>query len=186
VVLVLASILGVGALISSVSGETAILVMADSVPAGQVIQASDLRIVNVSKDVGGLNLVPASQESSIVGRPAAVTLLQGAPIIESDLGPVQLPAGQTIMGVLVKSGQYPPSLVAGDTVEVVDTGTASQPAPTTPGPPVYATVTAIDVPQDSAVSGEIVSLQLSSAEATELALPAAGGGITLLLIAAGG
>ena len=107
VVLVLASILGVGALISSVSGETAILVMADSVPAGQVIQASDLRIVNVSKDHGGLNLVPASQESSIVGRPAAVTLLQGAPIIQSDLGPVQLPAGQTIMGVLVKSGQYP-------------------------------------------------------------------------------
>lgn len=185
-VLVLASVLGVGALVHSVSGEHAILVMADTVPAGQVITASDLRVLNVSEDTGGLAVIDSSAEASVVGRPAAVTLLAGTPVMAGDLGPAQLPAGEALMGVLVKPGQYPPSLAAGDTVEVIDTGNASEPAPTSPGPPVDATVTAIDLPEDSATSGEIVSLQLDSSDATHLAAAAATGSLTLVLVSAGG
>ena len=184
-VMVIAAVLGVGALVTSVSGEEAILVMADTLPAGQVIAPSDLRIVNVSKDTGGLAVISSSQEASVVGRPAAVTLTAGSPVMLSELGPVQLPPGQTIMGVLVKDGQYPPALAVGDTVEVLDTGSASQPAPQKPGSPVYATVTAIDTPQDSAVSGETVSLRLDSSAATQLAPAAAASAITLLLVSAG-
>ena len=53
-VLVLASVVGVGALIHSVSGEHGILVMSQTVQAGQVITAGDLEVVNVSEDMGGL------------------------------------------------------------------------------------------------------------------------------------
>lgn len=184
-IMVLAAILGVGALVTSVSGQEAILVMADTVPAGQVIAPSDLRIINISKDTGGLAVVPSSEEASVVGRPAAVPLTAGSPLMLSELGPVQLPPGQTVMGVLVKPGQYPPALAVGDTVEVLDIGSASQPAPQTQSPPVYATVTAVDVPQDTASSGEVVSLRLGSTDATQLAPAAAAGGVTLLLVGGG-
>ena len=184
-IMVLAAILGVGALVTSVSGQEAILVMADTVPAGQVIAPSDLRIVNISKDTGGLAVVLFSEEASVVGRPAAITLTAGSPVMLSQLGPVQLPAGQAVMGVLVKPGQYPPALAVGDTVEVLDTGSASAPAPQNSGSPVYATVTAIDTPQDSAVSGEVVSLRLDTSDATQLAPAVAANAVTLLLVSAG-
>ena len=56
-VLVLASVVGVGALIHSASGEQGILVMSQTVQAGQVISAGDLEVVNVSEDMGGLTVI---------------------------------------------------------------------------------------------------------------------------------
>ena len=47
-------------------------------------------------------------------------------------------------------------------------------------------MTAIDLPEDSATSGEIVSLQLDSSDATHLAAAAATGSLTLVLVSAGG
>src|ERR1019366_9835227 len=70
-VLVLASVVGVGALIHSVSGEHGILVMSQTVPAGQVISAGDLEVVNVSEDMGGRSVIDSSDEDAGVGRPAA-------------------------------------------------------------------------------------------------------------------
>ena len=70
-VLVLASVVGVGALIHSVSGEHGILVMSQTVAAGQVITAGDLEVVNVSQDMGGLSVISSSEEDAVVSRPAA-------------------------------------------------------------------------------------------------------------------
>lgn len=182
-VLVLASVVGVGALIHSVSGEHGILVMSQTVPAGQVITAGDLQVVNVSQDLGGLTVIDSSEEDAVVGRPAATTLYGGTPLVVAELGPVQLPAGQSVMAVNAKLGSYPPSIAAGDEVEVIDDQTAStstfSTAPVVTGP-VSAAVVAVDD-----VDG-VISMQLPSAQATVLASAAASGNLVLLLVSGGG
>jgi hypothetical protein len=182
-VLVLASVVGVGALIHSVSGEHGILVMSQTVQAGEVISAGDLEVVNVSQDMGGLTVIDSSEEQAVVGRPAATTLYDGTPLVVSELGPVQLPTGESVMAVNAKLGSYPPSIAAGDQVEVIDVQTASvatsSPAPIATGP-VDAAVVAVDD-----VDG-VISLQLPSAEAATLAPAAASGNLVLLLISGGG
>jgi hypothetical protein len=182
-VLVLASVVGVGALIHSVSGEHGILVMSQTVPAGQVITAGDLEVVNVSQDMGGLTVIDSSEEQAVVGRPAATTLYDGTPLVVAELGPVQLPTGESVMAVNAKLGSYPPSIAAGDQVEVIDDQTASastsSPAPLT-NTPVDAAVVAVDD-----VDG-VISLQLPSAQAIVLAPAAASGNLVLLLVSGGG
>jgi hypothetical protein len=182
-VLVLASVVGVGALIHSVSGEHGILVMFQTVPAGEVITAGDLQVVNVSQDMGGLSVIDSSEEDAVVGRPAATTLYDGTPLVVAELGPVQLPTGDSVMAMSAKLGSYPPSLAAGDEVEVIDVQTASastsSPAPVVTGP-VDAAVVAVDD-----VDG-VISLQLPTDQATTLAPAAASGNLVLLLISGGG
>jgi hypothetical protein len=182
-VLVLASVVGVGALIHSVSGEHGILVMSQTVQAGQVISAGDLEVVNVSEDMGGLTVIDSSQEDAVVGLPAATTLYDGTPLVVAELGPVQLPSGESVMAVNAKLGSYPPSIAAGDEVEVIDdqaaSASASSPAPLA-NTPVDAAVVAVDD-----VDG-VISLQLPSAEAATLAPAAASGNLVLLLVSGGG
>ena len=182
-VLVLASVVGVGALIHSVSGEHGILVMSQTVQAGQVITAGDLEVVNVSEDMGGLTVIDSSEEDAVVGRPAATTLYSGTPLVVAELGSVQLPSGDSVMAVNAKLGSYTPSIAAGDEVEVIDVQTASaatsSPAPLAIGP-VDAAVVAVDD-----VDG-VISLQLPTDEATTLAAAAASGNLVLLLVSGGG
>jgi hypothetical protein len=182
-VLVLASLVGVGALIHLVSGEHGILVMSQTVQAGQVITAGDLEVVNVSEDMGGLTVIDSSEEDAVVGRPAATTLYDATPLVVAELGPVQLPAGESVMAVNAKLGSYPPSIAAGDEVEVIDDQTAatstSSAAPLT-NSPVSASVVAVDV-EDG-----VISLQLPSHQATVLAPAAASGNLVLLLVSGGG
>ena len=182
-VLVLASVVGVGALIHSVSGEHGILVMSQTVPAGEVITASDLQVVNVSQDMGGLSVIDSSEEDAVVGRPAATTLYDRTPLVVAELSPVQLPTGDSVMAMSAKLGSYPPSIAAGDEVEVIDVQTASastsSPAPVVTGP-VDAAVVAVDD-----VDG-VISLQLPTDQATTLAAAAASGNLVLLLISGGG
>ncbi|MGP8161040.1 MAG: SAF domain-containing protein [Candidatus Dormibacteria bacterium] len=182
-VLVLASVVGVGALIHSVSGEHGILVMSQTVQAGQVITAGDVEVVNVSEDMGNLTVIDSSQEAAVVGRPAATTLYDGTPVVVSELGPVQLPTGESVMAVNAKLGSYPPSIAAGDEVEVIDTQTASGSTPS-PAPVATAPVDAAVVAVDD-VDG-VISLQLPSGEAATLAPAAASGNLVLLLVSGGG
>jgi hypothetical protein len=157
--------------------------MSQTVQAGQVITAGDLEVVNVSQDMGGLTVIDSSEEQAVVGRPAATTLYGGTPIVVSELGPVQLPTGDSVMAVSAKVGSYPPSLAAGDEVEVIDVQTpsaaTSSPAPLATGP-VDAAVVAVDD-----VDG-VISLQLPSAQAIVLAPAAASGNLVLLLVSGGG
>src|SRR5262245_28796196 len=54
----------------------AVLVLARTVAAGQVIAAADLRVATVTPDPT-VHLVPSSQASTVVGRRAAVPLTAG-------------------------------------------------------------------------------------------------------------
>jgi Flp pilus assembly protein CpaB len=164
-----------------------VLALARPVAAGQVLTAADLTVVRAGIS-GPVSLVPASQETTVAGRMAAVPLPAGALLVPGDVGLPELPAGQQELGVALKPGQYPPDLSAGQTVDVLST-----PAPTAAGssassaaalPVGQAVVLAVD---PSATAGEtVVELRLSQNAVPQVAAVAAAGQISLATIAAGG
>jgi Flp pilus assembly protein CpaB len=180
------------------SGRQSVLAATQNLSAGHILTAGDLRVVDVSTD-GGLNLVLASAEASIVGRPLAVPIASGAPVVSSEVGsPAATAPGQAVVGVLCKAGQFPPSLAPGDTVEIIDNGagasagaanSGSTAGSGASGPPVAvltATVLGVDAPTDTATVGTIVSLRVSTADAPSVARVAAAGRISLILVPPGG
>lgn len=121
--LLVALIVGLGAiggyLYTSAGSKVAVVMVVHAVPAGQLIQRSDLTTVPVSGPVVafGANRLP-----SLVGQRAAVPLLpdmflQRSMVTTGDA----LPAGMAQVGVAVRSGQIPADgLAPGDLVQVVE------------------------------------------------------------------
>jgi Flp pilus assembly protein CpaB len=180
------------------SDRQSVLASSQSLAAGHILEPGDLRVVDVSTD-GGLGFLLAATESSVVGRPLAVPVGSGAPLVSSDLGsPPATGRGEAVVGVLCKAGQYPPSLAPGDTVEIVDTGvgtasatagaglSAGAPAGSSPIGLLTATVLGIDAPTDTATVGTVVSLRVSASDAPSVARAAAAGRISLILVPPGG
>jgi Flp pilus assembly protein CpaB len=191
--LVVACALGFGTILTQVGQQHQVLVLSHPVDVGDVITASDLGLATVSTGTSGIAFITARNESTVIGRPAAVAIPAGAPLIAADLGSVAPSAGQAVVAVLIKPGDAPPSLASGAAVWVVittpqtqsSTGGASSPA-TPATAPVAATVTAVDTPSDSAITqGVIVSLSLPSSDVQTVTTAAAAGNVSLALVPPG-
>jgi hypothetical protein len=161
-----------------------ILVTTKALTAGQVLDASDLTTAAVSSN-SGLPFVAAAEESVVVGRPLAVPLVAGAPITTGELGsPSSVVAGTDVVAVLLKPGGFPPSLSAGDRVEVVPvapTGSLGAAAPTIPLP---ATVLSVSADPSDADGGSVIGLQVQSSNAPAVAQLAAAGEVSLVQLGA--
>ncbi len=166
-----------------------VLAVVHAVAAGQLLTAADLQVVRVSAS-GPVSLVPAAQETSVLGQPAAGPLSAGALLTSGDVGPAAPAAGQDDLGVPVKAGQYPPDLSAGQTVDVLATpaassGGSSSQATSSPALPVgQAIVLGVDVNASSGAT--VVELRLSQNAVPQVAAAAATGQIALATIPAGG
>jgi len=122
IALLVALMVGLGAvgasLYVSAGSKVAVVMVIRTVPAGQVLQRSDLTTVPVSGPVVAFG---ASRLPGLVGQRAAVTLqpnmfLQRSMVASGDT----LPVGQAEVGVAVRSGQIPADgLTPGDVVQVV-------------------------------------------------------------------
>ncbi len=190
--LVMACALGFGTILTQVGQQHQVLVLAHPVDVGGVITASDLGLATVSTGTSGIAFITASKESTVIGRPAAVAMPAGAPLIAADLGSLPLPAGQAVVAVLIKPGDAPPSLAPGAAVWVVITTPETQSTGLSPSPtsatsaPLAATVTAVDTPSDSAITqGVIVSLSLPSSDVQTVTTAAAAGNVSLALVPPG-
>ena len=192
--LVVACALGFGSILTQVGQQHQVLVLAHPVDVGDDITASDLGLATLSTGTSGIAFITAGNESTVIGRPAAVAMPAGAPLIAADLGSVTPPAGQAVVAVLIKPGDAPPSLAPGAAVWVVittpqtqSTGLSSSPTSTTSAPaPLAATVTAVDTPSDSAITqGVIVSLSLPSSDVQTVTTAAAAGNVSLALVPPG-
>ncbi len=173
------------------SGEE-VLVVAQPVAAGHVVNPGDLRAVRVSAG-GGVASVPAGEEAAVVSRPAAVALAPGALLTRSEIGAgAGLAPGTDVVAVGLKAGFYPPGLAPGDRVEVVAVSSPS--AGSTVGGqasggsgvgPVRATVLAVQAA--SAVSGSptVFSLQVRDADAAGVATFGAAGQASLVQVGGG-
>lgn len=154
-----------------------VLVLAQPVAAGQVLSAGDLRSARVSTG-SSLAVVPVAAERSVVGRRAAVALVAGALLTTSEVGAVPpVAAGFDEVAVGLKPGAYPPDVAPGDRVQVVPvaSSSASSTAGATGGSPVAATVLAVDAAPADTSNPTVVSLQVATRDAVEVALLAAAG-----------
>lgn len=178
-------------LYASAGSRHPVLAMSSSVPQGARISASDLRLVRVADDPG-LSPIPSSQEDSVIGRRAAVTLVPGTLLTPADLSSSPLlGAGEASVGLDLKPGQFPAGLAPGESVVVIQTQAQAQaqapPASGTPGSPTNAnvlvdraTVISVTPPNPSSgTSDEQVTLALPADLATEVVSAASAGQIAL-------
>jgi hypothetical protein len=117
VILVLAGGLLFGLLVQSAGDRVAVVVAARDIDPGQVIQASDLRIVDAAID-GQASTVPASERASLVGKTAASRIPAGALVSRAHFADGSVLAdGRVVVGALLGPGGLPvPNLRAGDEV----------------------------------------------------------------------
>ncbi|MFD4190770.1 SAF domain-containing protein [Amycolatopsis thermoflava] len=161
----------------------AVLVVARPVVVGQVLTAADLRSVDVVV-APGVATVPANQVSAVLGRPMATSLGPGALLTPDSVGDAVVPRqGRAVAAVAVKPGQFPPELAAGTRVTVVVIADTAAGTATSSAAPWRATV--IGVSSAGTDQATVVSLELESTAATELAqVPA--GQLALVMQPAGG
>ena len=187
VALVAVCALAAGYLRVTSSVNTQVLRLTTRVAAGQVIEAGDLSAVAVSAGSGS-GLISESEESLVVGRTAAVTLVAGGFLTARQLGPAGLPAGQAEVEVSVKFGAYPADLAAGARVavsSVASSSSSSTGAGVVPlsGDP-QATVVAV-IPSSSGDGSAGVELSATTAAAASInAIPA--GQAVLAVVSASG
>ena len=166
------------------SDREAVLAVAKAVPAGQVIQDSDLQVVRISAD-GNLRAIASARRDTVVGQPAAVDLTPGTLVTRAQVGPSRgLDAGKAVVGLALKPGQYPSSRFGpGAHVQVVDTGAAPG-AADRPEPVVLAVARVSDVAEaGDAASGTVVaSLVVGEREAPDIAAAGAAGRAALVMV----
>lgn len=120
VLLVSGSILGFALWSQQQAQRVPVLVAANDIDAGAVIERDDLTLVSIGSDPG-VRLLVASQQDLVLGQIARGPIPQGTPLSELLLAETDaLPAGQAVVGAPLSPGEYPTSaLRAGDTVEMV-------------------------------------------------------------------
>jgi hypothetical protein len=184
--------------------KVAVLAVARDIPQGHAISRSDLVIVRISFSPG-LTPIPEEDFRNVIGRAAAVPLVQGTLLSSSELtalrGP---PRGEAIVGVATKTGQLPAGgVTVGNTVDVILTGS---PATLTGGAPdgsatgssasggeveiggvlaPDATVTGVAPPTESSADTTVVSVLIPSAMAPLVASASASGQAALVLVGSG-
>ena len=95
-----------------------VLALARPVAAGQVITASDLRVVSVSA-AGPVSVVPAWRQAQVAGRTATASLPAGSLLAAGDVGAASPRRGRAWLGVALTPGRYPPGLSPGQHVGVL-------------------------------------------------------------------
>ena len=151
---------------------SAVLAAATDIRPGQVIDENDLKVVRVAVDPE-VATVPASRRAEIVGRRAAVGFTAGSLVAPASVmdGP-GVPAGSTVIGAVVKPGQYPIGLREGDEVVVL---VVSEGGRTADG--VDAVI--VSVSTRSGADGTAIALAVPSGDAAVLAQAGAQGRLLL-------
>lgn len=159
-----------------------VLILARPVVVGQVLTAQHLTELSITVD-SGLELVPASAVSTVVGTPAAFNLPKGSLVTRPMLGaPRTPPQGEAIAALGLKPGQFPPDLSPGATVVVLATPTPRVGTGDAETSSWRAVVTGLAT--GATDQSTVVSLQLAEADAKAMS-SAPAGQLNLVTIAGG-
>jgi hypothetical protein len=134
-VIVAGCVFGFLAAASALAGGRAVqvLAVARAVPAGAVLTAGDLTVVQL-RPAAGVATVPASRRGELAGQPAAVPLAAGQLLAPGDLGPGRFPpAGKAVVALPLAAGAWPPALQPGARVAVLDGRAAAGAGAAPPG-----------------------------------------------------
>jgi hypothetical protein len=186
VALVGAGILGGAALYRDVNHQVPVLLVTASVPVGSVLTSADLTTTSVATGPG-VKVIPARQESQVVGLVAATNLQPGTLLAATDVTTSLPPAaGQVLVPMAVKPSELPASgLAPGDHLLIVSApgaqGTSSSAASaTTPARSITGVVEAVTGGPDS--DGlDVVDVLVTAAQGPVLARETATGDIALIV-----
>jgi Flp pilus assembly protein CpaB len=164
-----------------------VLALARPVAAGQVITASDLRVVDVSA-AGPVSVVPAWRRDGVAGRTATASLPAGSLLAAGDVGGPSPARGRAWLGVALKPGRYPPGLSPGQHVGVLaapppGSGSGSRTRARLAGYAVVLWIT--PAPQPDAAAQTVAELDLPRDAVPRVAAAAAAGRVSLAVIPAG-
>ncbi len=156
-----------------------VVVVAREVDYGQPIDASDLGVARVSVDPG-VEVVPASERTGLVGQVASTRLAPGMLLGSSMVEPAGEPGpGSVLVPMAVPAERMPAGgLRAGDRLLVVDSEAGGA------GGPVAARVVRVGPPDVNGVS--VVDVTTTAAAGPQLAVSAANGRVALVVQPAGG
>lgn len=165
-----------------------VLAIARPVQVGQALADLDLTTVSIPAD-SGLESVDAAEQASVIGRPAATTLLPGQLLVDQALGQaVGLAPEVAVAGVALEAGRYPPGISAGAQVRVLDTGVDNEGGgqQAAAGGVLVGQATVVDVRTPPAETGgvQVVTLQLPLGASAPVVAAAAGGRLALVLVSA--
>ena len=185
------AVLGGASLIRNAQARTPVLVAAGSVQPGEVIEASDLRVAEISLPAG-VSYLSASMEGEIEGRVAAEPLWEGKVLAPGSVAetPPLAPGMVAITLLLPPESAVGGSVRAGDNVAVLsspgvnEAGADQESSATTI---LLTEVPVLSVRQASTAEGEglLVTLTLRLEEARAVAEARASGRVDLALLPGG-
>lgn len=180
VALVAVGALGAAYLTQVVGGTVAVIAVVRDVAPGEVVQAADLTIADVSTDPA-LSPVPAARLSSVIGQRAAVALTAGSLLTDAAISTTIVPtAGRSLVGVALTAAQLPGEpLQPGDRVRIVDTPTTQGEPPTTAPATIAGLVASVVWPDDTGLT--VVNVTVPAGQAADLAARVATGRVALIL-----
>jgi hypothetical protein len=167
-------------LVSSAGDTVPVLAMAADVQRGEVIDRTDLTVVDVRPDPG-LAVVSEARLNEVVGANATTGLLAGSLLTSGSTTDQLIPGdGLSLVGVALASGQLPAEpLLPGDPVRVVDTPPSQADPPATDPDATEGEVVSVAGPDD--VGMTTVDVLVPAGEAAGLAARVATGRVTLVL-----
>lgn len=181
----MAALVAAGALLAayaytSVNDTQEVLVVANDVARGEVIEADDLKVVRISVDPA-VTPVSAGERSSIEGSRAAVDLWSGALLTQHAVTDNLVPAeGDSLVGISLTPAQMPSEpLYAGDTVRIVST--PGDQGDVTEETPVTIEATVVGVSRIEETGETVVDVSVPHEKSADLAARAATGKVALVL-----
>ncbi|QMU68870.1 SAF domain-containing protein [Streptacidiphilus sp. P02-A3a] len=181
-----------GAVLYNATGQrSAVLALAQNVPAGQTISAGDLVVAHISLDPS-LQPVGAASLENVVGMRATADLMRGQFLTATDVTHSSLvQAGEQVVGLPTKDTQLPAvALQPGDKIMVVATGSGSGSSDsggtTLPAVGTQTAATVISIGDQDSDGTTVVDVALPQSQASLLAVLAASGGFTVVFAPQGG
>ena len=160
------------------------LAAATTIERGEMIEATDLRVVYVASD-DPLALMSSGESNAVVGRVALVDLAAGTlltPAVVADAAALQ--EGDGVVGLALDPGPYPAiGLAPGDRVDVVQSEAIAPDTEDTPGTRVIARGATVFAVEDLSSDRKLVSILTTAQDAEVVAAAAGSGGLRLVMVA---
>lgn len=180
VLFVVIVVLGLLALFQSQSDRVEVLAVTDAVPAGQVIEESDVRSVEVAGVTGA---IPATDIDSVVGKRAAAGLVEGQVLTDAALTDELVPGEEErVVAIPLPNGRVPGGLSAGDVVSVivVPVEGAEGSSEQLEAPAVLSQAASVQSVGDTPEGSRVVTVLVDAGEAEQVAAYSAAGQVTII------
>lgn len=180
VLFVVIVVLGLLALFQSQSDRVEVLAVTDAVPAGQVIEESDVRSVEVAGVTGA---IPATDIDSVVGKRAAAGLVEGQVLTDAALTDELIPGEEErVVAISLPNGRVPGGLSAGDVVSVivVPVEGAEGSSEQLEAPAVLSQAASVQSVGDTPEGTRVVTVLVDAGEAEQVAAYSAAGQVTII------